>query len=256
MAAVAVVVVLGLPVCGVVLIAALLIFPAAGARYWTNQLSLVVLLSALIGAAAGGVGVLLASPALEADSVLGRLVRDADGGLPPPGPVIVLTGSALFLASVLLAPSRGVLAASWRQARLRSRVQRDHLLRSIYELNEPTGELERRVPLTELANRYRADRWTSWRTLARAERAGLIDTPGEEVALTARGAAEAARLTRVHRLWELFLVRHADIAADHVDRPADEIEHALPEELIQRLESELASDGRLPVPASPHVIER
>ena len=255
MGAVALVVVLGLPICGAVLIAALLIFPSAAARYWTNRLSRVVVLSALIGAGAGAGGALCASPALAADSFLGQLVRNSRGELPPPGPTIVLVGAGLFTASVLFAPSRGVLAAAWRHQALCGRIQRDHLLRSFYELTEIKGPLDREVTMTELSSRFRSGPWTSWKTLAFAERSGLVASIGESFRLTPDGLAEARRLTRVHRLWELFLVRHADIAADHVDRPADDIEHALPEEIINELEAELASDGRLPVPPSPHEIE-
>ncbi len=255
MSAVAVVVVLGLPVCGVVLIAAMLIFPAAAARYWTDRLSRVVVLSALVGATAGAGGVLLASPAVPADSFLGSLVRDADGGLPPPGPIIVLTGTVLFCLSVLFAPSRGVLAAAWRQANFRRRVQREHLLRSLYELIEKKGPIDREILPAELATRYRAEPWTYDRTLRRADRAGLIRRDGETVRLTSAGSAEAQRLTRKHRLWELFLVRQADIAADHVDRDADDVEHALPPELVKQLATELAADEQQPVPPSPHRID-
>ena len=217
-----------------------------------------VLLAGLIGCAAGGGGVLLASPSSDG-LALSQLLRDSEGGLPPPGPVIVLTGATLFVLSVLFAPSRGVLAGAYRQWRLRARVQREHLLRSLYELTEGRGRLEEPTPLLELATRYRTDRWTSWRTLSAAERSGLIETHGEAIRFTPSGAAEAARLTRVHRLWELFLVRHADIAADHVDRDADDVEHLLPAELIEELETELSAEGVLPsekpAPPSPHRIE-
>ena len=254
MGAVALVVVLGLPICGVVLIAALLIFPSAAARYWTERLSRVVILSAIIGAAAGAGGVLLVSPAISPDTLLGQIIRDADGGLPPPGPVVVLSGTMLFVLSLLFAPSRGLLASAWRHQKLRGRIQREHLLRTLYELTEAHGPYDREVTPTELATRYRSGPWTSWWTLTFVERAGFIDSQGEAIRMTPNGLAEAMRLTRVHRLWELFLVRHADIAADHVDRSADDIEHALPEEIVKSLEEELASDGRLPVPPSPHEI--
>jgi Mn-dependent DtxR family transcriptional regulator len=55
----------------------------------------------------------------------------------------------------------------------------------------------------------------------------------------------------------MFLVESAGIAADHVDRDADDVEHILPRQLINELEQRLAADGRLPivpqtVPQSPH----
>lgn len=255
MSAVVIVVVLGLPVCGVVLIAAMLIYPAAAARYWTNRLSHVAVISTLIGAVAGGGGVLLASPFIGKETLLGNIMRNPGGGLPPPGPIIVLCGSLLFMASVLFAPNRGLLASAWRRRRLRSRIQREHLLRSLFEIVEHNGPMDRKVATLELDTRYRADRWTAWRTLSSAERAGLIETPGEAVCLTEKGAEAARQVTRTHRLWELYLVRRADIAPDHVDRDADDVEHSLPPELIEQLECELAAEGRLPVPPSPHPIE-
>ena len=74
---------------------------------------------------------------------------------------------------------------------------------------------------------------------------------------TERGLAEAAAITRTHRLWELFLIQGANIASDHVDRDADAIEHLLPPEMVDHLEATLARQGRLPavpgyVPTSPH----
>lgn len=64
-------------------------------------------------------------------------------------------------------------------------------------------------------------------------------------------------LTRRHRLWELFLIQGAKIAADHVDRDADDIEHILPPEVIERLEADLLSReelAKVAVPESPHEI--
>ena len=255
MAAVVVVVVLGMPVCGVILIAAMLIYPAATARYWSNKLSVVAVLAGLIGFFAAAGGAILASPVIGEDNLLARILRNEEGGLLPPGPVIVLTGSLIFLLSVLFAPNRGLLASTMRRNQLARRIQREHLLRSLYEIVEHQGPATREVATSELDARYRADRFTAWRTLLLAERLGLIETPGESIRLTEKGVAEAMRLTRVHRLWELFLVRCADIATDHVDRDADDVEHALPPEVIKELEAELAAEGRLPVPPSPHPIE-
>jgi manganese/zinc/iron transport system permease protein len=102
MALVAVTVVVGLPVVGVLLIAALLIIPAAAARFWTERLGLMAALSALIGAGAGAAGARVSS------------VMDL-----PAGPAIVLSATAVFLASALLAPRRGVLARYLAHRRFR-----------------------------------------------------------------------------------------------------------------------------------------
>jgi manganese/zinc/iron transport system permease protein len=77
------------------------------------------------------------------------------------------------------------------------------------------------------------------------------------VQLTAAGLKAAAEVTRTHRLWELYLMTNAGIAADHVDRDADDVEHLLPAPLINELEQRLEEEGKLPVlvtdvPESPH----
>ena len=54
------------------------------------------------------------------------------------------------------------------------------------------------------------------------------------------------------RLWELYLIRHADIAPSHVDRDADMVEHVLGADLVEQLERELTETETFP--ASPHTI--
>lgn len=89
----AVTVVVGLPSVGVVLTAALLIIPPAAARFWTDRLSKMMIISCTFGGLSG---------------VTGTLISARFDGLPT-GPLIVLTSTAIFLLSWLLAPHRGVL---------------------------------------------------------------------------------------------------------------------------------------------------
>jgi manganese/zinc/iron transport system permease protein len=89
----AVTVIAGLPAVGVVLTAALLIIPAAAARFWTDRLSSMMTISAGIGGVSGAVGTLLSA----------RLDQM------PTGPLVVLTASSLFVVSWMFAPKRGWL---------------------------------------------------------------------------------------------------------------------------------------------------
>jgi Mn-dependent DtxR family transcriptional regulator len=68
--------------------------------------------------------------------------------------------------------------------------------------------------------------------------------------LTSAGRVEAVRILRNHRLWELYLIRHADIAPSHVDRDADDVEHVLSEPIVRELERAL--DEAVAIPPSPH----
>jgi manganese/zinc/iron transport system permease protein len=94
------VVTLGLPAVGVVMMAALLILPAVAARFWTERLAVMMPLSCGMGVIMGAVGTWLS----------------AEYANLPAGPAIVLVGTGLFLVSALLAPRRGLIAR-WFQAR-------------------------------------------------------------------------------------------------------------------------------------------
>ena len=95
------VVVIGLPAVGVVMMAALLILPGVTARFWTDRLAVMLPISVGFGIITGAVGTWLS----------------AEYANLPAGPIIVLVGAALFLISALLAPGRGLIAR-WRRANI------------------------------------------------------------------------------------------------------------------------------------------
>src|SRR5690606_22515853 len=129
--------------------------------------------------------------------------------------IIVLTAAGLFAASMTLAPRRGVIAQVVRLARLRTRIALDHLLRAIYERLEMEGRRVEPGARVRARSLGIARRWTILERiaiLAAARLAGLVRRDGAALALTSRGADAAIRLTRNHRMWEEYLVTHADIA--------------------------------------------
>ncbi len=253
MGTLAVVTIVGLPICGVILMAALIILPGASARFWTNRLGRLLVIAASAGAAAGVIGTFLGSPLPK--QLFG--IELFDNTKYPPGPLIVLTAATFFLFSMLFAPQRGVVATAIAELRLRQRIAREHLLRALYEISEPY--LPERPAVAEervLAQRSWRRWWVDW-WLSRLRNRGLIERVNGNVRLTPEGLGAAAEVTRTHRLWEMFLVESAGIAADHVDRDADAVEHMLPKPLVRELEQRLAAAGRLPtvpqsVPQSPH----
>lgn len=102
MAMIALTVVIGLPAVGVVMMAAVLILPAAAARFWTVRLGRMLVLAALFGVVIGSSGTL----------------ASARYNLPA-GPSIVLVGTAIFLVSLLMAPGRGLIARIVAERRFR-----------------------------------------------------------------------------------------------------------------------------------------
>ncbi|MEN1681273.1 MAG: iron chelate uptake ABC transporter family permease subunit [Planctomycetota bacterium] len=248
MAAIAAVTVFSLPLCGVILIAAILIFPCTTARFWSHRLGAVLVLSGVLGVACAVGGVLATrAPGLVIALLLPESKAAVSSPSLPPGPMIVLTSAAVLVVSVLVAPERGLLAAAWRRVQTRRQVATEHVLRQLWEQSEDQLPHRPAIANADLRKAMHEDAATLNLTLRDLRRRGLIDRPdGHSLRLTEAGLQQAARVTRVHRLWELFLVTDAGIADDHVHRDADDLEHFLPAELIKTLEEKLAADGKLP----------
>jgi len=83
------------------------------------------------------------------------------------------------------------------------------------------------------------------REARRMTRAALAQLDNDHVRLTEKGTADGTFIVKSHRLWEHYLVYRDILAADHVDRPADEVEHLLTPELLLRLEEILEKDHGL-----------
>lgn len=231
----------GLPAVGIVLMVALLIAPGVAARCWTEHLHVMLILAGIFGTISGVLGTALSAVLPTPASTLSR-------GWPT-GPMIVLVASAIFAFSILFGLRRGIIPDLIRRSTLRRRVALQNLLRAAWERTES----EKSDPRWTTRDLPAAARWSPllrWRTLSRATRRGLIARANRDWILTPLGRAEAARIVRAHRLWENYLIQHADIAPDHVDRDADEIEHLLPADLIARLDAEIAAERDLP--PSPH----
>ena len=216
MSLVVMVTVSGLVAVGLVLVVAMLIIPAAAARLWTDRLRTMAVLAAVFGGTASCLGVLASS----------RLDRT------PTGSSIVIAAGCVFLLGMIGAPRRGVVAGLGRQALVAARVHADHALRSLLASPQdprPIGVVLPPGVIGRLA-------------CARLRRLGLVRVNGSMIVLTPVGEAEARLAERRRRLWERYLVTHAEVAPSHMDISADAIEHVVDPEIVARLEAELAAD--------------
>lgn len=245
MGLIVVVAIIGLQSVGLILMIALLVIPAAAARFWTDRMWELTCL-------AGGLGAISSLLGAMASAVFPRL---------PSGATIVLVAGMVFLFSLIGGTRRGLVWRLWRQWDLRRRVERQHLLRAMFELTEAplNSDFDRPPPAVTFQQLLAMRSWRSGavhRELRSAERAGLIvRLAADQIRLTATGQQLAARLVHQHRLWELYLITHAEIAPSQVDRDADRIEHVLTPEMILRLERLLGESQRAgSVPDSPHPI--
>jgi manganese/zinc/iron transport system permease protein len=231
--------VIGLQSVGLLLVVAMLIIPAAAARFWSDHLSRLTAIAASIGGASAIIGVVLSA-------LFPRLAA---------GAVIVLSGTVLFLVSMFFGSRRGVVRRLIAFRRLQLRTEHQHVLRAIFEHLEQASEkpsiavafsIDDLIPLRSWSRR------DVQRQARRLQRDGLLAGHELEWRLTAAGLRRSEQVVRNHRLWELYLIQYADIAPSHVDRDADQIEHLLEPNLIAELELLLAPSGA--VPSSPHAL--
>lgn len=222
-------VVAGLQAVGMLLIIALLIIPAAAARFWTDRLTPMAWISAALGGASGYAG-----------SALSAWSPDT-----PAGAVIVLCAGALFTLSLLLAPGRGAASVAWRTLAMRRRVAGDHLLRAMLERESaPDGHDPEHI--------RRALGWgpvLSAVVLRDATRRGLIARAPAGWSLTDAGRRAGACVLETRRAWERYMLEAGERAPWNVGVAPDLAEHERDPSLVAEIERELAARQHPPTRA-------
>ena len=90
-------VIIGIQIAGVILMTAMLVIPPVAAKQWSKKLSIVTLLSAIIGGVSGAIG---------------SIVSTFDAALPT-GPLIILVSGIFALISFLFS-KKGIIARNYR----------------------------------------------------------------------------------------------------------------------------------------------
>ncbi len=212
-------IVIGIRAVGILLMAAMLITPPAAARFWTNHLPTMVRLAALLGMVAGGVG-----------SFISYVVPAM-----PTGPWVVISSTLIAYGSFLLAPGKGLLARKIRQHRHRQKTLAENILKLFYKLGEPAGDFySSRHPKTLLLLRPMPTQ-VLMQGLKRLKKQNMLQKKGQQWYLTATGKTKGQEVSRLHRLWELYLTQYLKIKPDHVHEDAESIEHILTPELAREL---------------------
>lgn len=216
-------VVIGIQAVGVVLMAAILITPAAAARFWTDRIVVMVLLASTFGAFSGLAGAYISfvAPAM------------------PTGPWIVIVISTIAFVSFFLAPKRGVLYRLIRQNNIRQTINNENVLKVMYQLGEENKNFFIPRHLDEIIRRRKYEKGALQSILRRLLHQGYVEQTGNLWSLTEEGKNKAQRVVKIHRLWELYLTTYMKIAPDHVHEDAETIEHLLTPELEAELEKQL-----------------
>jgi manganese/zinc/iron transport system permease protein len=204
---------------------AMLIAPAAAARQYTQKMYGMLVLAACFGLVSGFFGNYLSvelarTPSLSQE----RLVW-------PTGPMVVVVASAICLLSLMFAPERGLLLRLMRIARFRYRCMCENLLKSMWRQGPETV-----VSFADIAQFQNASplylRFILWRLQAQ----GWIVKVGRGLfRLTIEGKEWAARIVRLHRLWEVYLAHYLGVGGERVHRNAEEMEHIITPQIESQL---------------------
>ncbi len=230
--------VLGIRAIGVVLMSAMLIFPASCARLWTYRLPFLLLLSGFIGIVSGFFGVFV-SHEISSHYII------------PTGPMIVMIVSLIFLFSVIFAPRLGLFFRLIRKTSFEFNCQKENILKTIWKLCSTSGSLK--VPRVKIAEYFQINLIVFHFLLSSMQKKGwikLID--GNEIQITPLGMLWARKIVRLHRLWEVYLVEYCGVAQDRVHPSAEQMEHIITKdieiELNALLDSPTLDPHRKPIP--------
>jgi ABC-type Mn2+/Zn2+ transport system permease subunit/Mn-dependent DtxR family transcriptional regulator len=207
-------VVASLQTVGVILVVAMLITPAATALLWSNRLQRVVWLAGAIGLLSAVLGLLVA------------IVFETT-----PGPAMAIVATLFYLATVIFAPRKGLLAKTIRRWQLRSRIDREDILKGLYRAQRAGKGADHLRDELELS----LPNWQ--RQIRKLRKLGLLSAG--RLALTTKGEAAARQLVRAHRLWETYLADRVGLDENQIHSDAERYEHLLPQSLLDEVEATL-----------------
>jgi manganese/zinc/iron transport system permease protein len=205
----------GIKAVGIVMMSALLIIPPTAARFWTNSLLRLLLLSGFFGALAGW---------------LGAFVSYRQAAMPT-GPWTIVIISLIAFVSMLFAPKRGVIYQRWSKLLLKRRINE---FRGIGKLFNIRSISQRKFFEQRLWNR----------TVRRLRRKGLIKKVHTGFTLSTEGRSYGAEIDRRHKIWEIYLQRRMQMSINLVHDEAETMEHFLTPEIEAEILGELGLCSR------------
>lgn len=216
-------VVTGITAVGVVLMAAMLITPAAAARFWTNDLRKMMILSAVFGAVSG---------------LLGAYISFVAPSMPT-GPWMVVVSSCIAFFSFFFAPKVGIVSRSSMQRGRGNIMLEENILKVFYQQGEEKSDFGFGFTIRELLSSRPMRKEILEKALRRLVRKDLLIKENDTWYLSEHGISKSAKVVRLHRLWELYLTKYADMAPENVHENAELIEHIITPELERELEHQL-----------------
>jgi manganese/zinc/iron transport system permease protein len=229
----------GIRSMGVVLMTALLVFPAVCARLLTRTFSSMIAVSAIVGSFSGIVGVVLAHTCcLFSEEGTGKVLWI------PTGPLITLVLGGIFCILLLFSPQIGLVVKAWRRCRFSRRCLLENALKIMWKhvQEQQSPQLMKK----QLLDACSVHKMTLRMLLRRLVARGYVVVEGNSLTVTPEGLQIGQKLVRLHRLWELYLVECCKMPKEKVHPTAEEMEHIFSEELEKQLTHLLNNPQRDP----------
>jgi len=220
---------MGVQAVGVVLMSALLITPAASAKFWTHKIHVLAILAVLISGASG---------------VLGSAISYSSKGMPT-GPWIVVVVSLVAIFSAFLGSESGLLKGYRLRRQNNVKILRENTIKLFFALQN-LNKKQSKFSLAEISQNSKMALSTLKRGLNLLVNDDLINKDSSGYGVTKKGSEEAKAIVRKHRLWELYISKYMNLKPDHVHDDAEGIEHVITPEIEKELEELLEFPTRDP----------
>ncbi|MCB9262957.1 MAG: metal ABC transporter permease [Flavobacteriales bacterium] len=214
---------MGVQAVGVVLMSALLITPAAAARFWTNKIGVLALLSVLFAGFSG---------------VFGAAISYTYNGMPT-GPWIVVVISLIALFSAFFGSKTGMTRSFLQRKQNDRKILIENTIKLFYGLTDAGNKLTKTFLFEDILNAGNMKVGTLKNGLNLLLKHRYITLSGNQYLITPSGFNEAKAIVRKHRLWELYISKFMNLDPDHVHDDAEGIEHIITPEIEKELEKEL-----------------
>jgi manganese/zinc/iron transport system permease protein len=211
-------VVIGIQAVGVILMAAMLITPAVSARYWTDSLRTMVLISGIVGGLSGAAGTLI--------STLGK-------GLST-GPFIVLSATAIFIVSLLFSPKRGLISIILRRARNDDRLAIRFVLKKVH------GWRNKSISEESLFQETNISKIRFARVINHLMNNGYILKSDGIISITDSGTMKAEQFRFVDEMVELKEMYPSELGSLDITWIEKQEEEALSKDQLKKLQSKMS----------------
>ncbi len=228
-------IVIGIRSVGVLMMAGMLIAPAAAAKMVVKRFSHVLIAAGIFGVLSGMLGNI-------ASNVLSETLRESLTDFRvtfPTGPMILITAVLFSVVIMLFAKKKGFIWRTLRRNRFRVVCTAENILKRMLKEERP-------MRFSELTESLGISIRRSIRPLFRLYLRGHLSYEGGRFALSEAGALRAKKIVRLHRLWELYLFNELGVNASEVHHSAEEMEHILTPDIERELTFRLGNPKKDP----------